>query len=251
MGRATNTWGATYPVAYAYDEYGRLAAMTTRRTTGGAGDTTQWRYDLATGLLTNKLYADGKGPAYAYDGLGRLTRRTWARGVATDYAYDELGQLTGIDYADATPDVVFDYDRLGRQTRISDGLGVRTNVYDAATLALTEERLPDGSVLTRARDARGRPSALGFGPDYAVNYGYDALGRFSAVTAAVQSVSTVFDYAYVQGSDLLAGWASNAGTSFTRLRGVSFLCPQAIPQFLCDPLPQTPRGEHLYVRHPG
>jgi YD repeat-containing protein len=210
MGRATNTWGATYPVAYAYDAFGRLTAMTTRRADSGPGDTTQWRYDLVTGLLTNKLYADGKGPAYAYDAMGRLTRRTWARGVATDYAYDELGQLTGIDYADSTPDVVFDYDRLGRQTLISDGLGVRTNVYDAATLALTEERLPDGSVLTRAR---GRPSALGLGPDYAVSYGDDGLGRLTRRTWA-RGVAT--DYAYIQGSGLLADWASNGGTSFTR-----------------------------------
>lgn len=31
---------------------------------------------------------------------------------------------------------------------------------------------------------------------------------------------------------------------------VLFLCPESIPQFLGDPIPKTPRGEHLHVRHP-
>ena len=123
LGRVTNTWGATYPVAYEYDIFGRMTAMKTWRDTNNAPDITQWLFDEATGLLTNKLYADINGPSYEYDASGRLTKRTWARSVVTDYAYDFLGQLTNINYSDSTPDVAFAYDRMGRQKTVTDGTG--------------------------------------------------------------------------------------------------------------------------------
>ena len=41
-GRVTNTWGATYPVAYVYDDVGRMVSMRTYRVAGGAGDETRW-----------------------------------------------------------------------------------------------------------------------------------------------------------------------------------------------------------------
>jgi len=39
---------------------------------GGTPDTTAWGYEEATGLLTNKVYADGKGVSYAYTAEGKL-----------------------------------------------------------------------------------------------------------------------------------------------------------------------------------
>lgn len=63
----------------------------------------------------------------------------WSLWYAADSAY-ALGQLVAIDYSDATPDVAFTYDRLGRQLTVTDILGTRTNVYDA--LNLLEERHP-------------------------------------------------------------------------------------------------------------
>ena len=75
-----STWGATYPVAYAYDAFGRMTAMNTFRDEAMQnGDTTTWLYDEPTGLLTNKVYADGKGPSYTYTSDGKLATRTWAR----------------------------------------------------------------------------------------------------------------------------------------------------------------------------
>lgn len=202
QGRVTNTWGAAYPVAYEYDAYGRMAAMKTWRDTNGAPDATRWNYEEATGLLTNKVYADDKGPAYEYDAIGRLTKRIWARGVTNAYAYDALGQLTGIDYFDTTPDVAFTYDRLGRLNTVADILGTRTNVYDG--LDLVEERMPDGSVLARAYDSLGRPASIALDAGYAVGYGYDAHGRFASVSV---SNAVQVDYAYVTNSSLLAGWS--------------------------------------------
>lgn len=67
--RVVSTWGATYPVAYAY---GCMAAMTTYRDEAMQnGDTTTWLYDEPTGLLTNKVSADGTVIAHReYDPFG-------------------------------------------------------------------------------------------------------------------------------------------------------------------------------------
>ena len=65
-GRVLSQRGATYPVDYAYDEFGDKISMTTYRDINAAGDVTRWLRDEATGLVTNKVYADGKGPTYTY-----------------------------------------------------------------------------------------------------------------------------------------------------------------------------------------
>ena len=66
-----------------------------------AGDTTRWLYDEPSGCVTNKVYADGKGPSYTYTPDGKLSRRIWARGIITDYTYDSAGQLVSTTYSDA------------------------------------------------------------------------------------------------------------------------------------------------------
>lgn len=131
-GHKTYEGGATYPVRYAYDLFGNKVSMTTYRDEGvQEGDVTQWLYDEASNCMTNKVYADGKGPSYDYDAHGRLTKRTWARGVETTYSYDAWGNLTRTDYSDETPSVVLSYDAMGRQTRAIDAAGVTTFAYDS------------------------------------------------------------------------------------------------------------------------
>ena len=56
----------------------------------------------ATGLVTQKLSADGRGPCYTYTNDGNLATRTWARGVTTSYTYDACGSLTSTTYSDGT-----------------------------------------------------------------------------------------------------------------------------------------------------
>ncbi len=212
QGRVTNTWGATYPVAYAYDDYGRLASMWTWRDDAGAPDATHWLHDEATGLLTNKVYADGQGPRYAYSADGRLATRTWARGVVTTYTYtNTTGELLAVVYSDDTPDVVYAHDRLGRPTRIDDGEGERIFAYDPSTLRLTNETLVVASVtnrLTRLYDELGRTSGMELGADYRVGYLYDTAGRLGTVTGLVSGVGRSFAYSYVPASHLVAGYDS-------------------------------------------
>ena len=57
----------------------------------------------ATGLVTQKLSADGQGSCYTYTDDGNLATRTWARGVTTSYTYDAWGSLTSTTSSDGTP----------------------------------------------------------------------------------------------------------------------------------------------------
>jgi RHS repeat-associated protein len=227
VGHVLATWGATYPVAYEYDDYGRMTAMYTYRGTNPISsyseisnlksemDQTRWLYDATTGLLTNKLYADGHGPSYTYTPDGKLATRTWARGIVTTYGYDNLGQLTNINYSVTnTPTVTFAYDRLGRQITVTDGTGTRAYTYNDA-LQLAAETNTQGN-LTYAFDNLGRSAGFDAGPNYSVRYAYDPFGRFASVSSTVMSVSSVATYNYLPGSDLVQGYTNDTGFSLAR-----------------------------------
>ncbi len=132
LGRKVYEGGGTYPVRYGFDQYGNQTTMTTYLSEAAAegGDTTSWVYDVASGLVTQKRYADGLGPSYIYSPDGKLLSRTWARGVTTNYSYDEFGNLTSITYTDDTPPIAFTYDALGRVTSITDASGTSTYFYN-------------------------------------------------------------------------------------------------------------------------
>ena len=149
---------------------------------------------------------------------GKLATRTWARGVVTSYGYDSTGNLLTVTYSDGTPGFTNTHDRLGRVVTVTDAQGTRTNVYSASTLALIEEHLPDGSVLTRSQDGFGRSSGLTVAevgdlgdPPYSVAYAYDSLGRFAAVTSVVAGATNTYAYSYLPGADLLASVSNNLG----------------------------------------
>lgn len=222
-GRVTNQWGgAVYPVAYSYDEYGRIASMSTFRTESGwssttwpgvAGDTTTWHYDEGSGLLTNKLYADGNGPSYGYNGAGLLSSRTWARDVVSNYRYDTAGRLTNITYVgDGTPAVNFRRDRMGR-ILVAETIGVVTNsyAYGPNDLSLTNE-VQSGAwgtaSLARRYDTYGRLAELDMGAaTYNVEYGYDEFGRMNSVASGQNRV----EYMFEPSSD----WRVNTKTYYT------------------------------------
>ena len=208
--------GAQYPVWYSYDDYGRMRAMMTFRTEDlASGDATTWHYDEATGLMTNKVYADGKGPTYDYTPDGRLSRRTWARGVTTDYAYDSQGRLISKNYSDSTPDVSLTYDRLGHTlSAVCDG--VSTNLYAYNRIGQLTNEVQNGTTIARTYDVLGRATGYAIGDGEAVgstvSYSYDTLGRF----ASVSSGTNVFFYSYLPGSDLVSGMAANTGHAWER-----------------------------------
>ena len=158
-GQTTRIWGdAPQPVEYEYDStYSERTGMSTFRDTGvdwtqttwpgspGTADETAWEYHEATGLLTEKTYADETSVTYTYTADGKLDVRTWARTVSsnpltTDYGYDAgTGEMTSINYSDSTPDVTFTYNRLGQQATVVDAAGTRTFAYNSALQPATEK----------------------------------------------------------------------------------------------------------------
>jgi len=211
-----------YPVEYGYDAFGRMTDLYTLRGATNGWDRTQWLYDNATGLVTNELYADGVGPSYSYTPDGKLATRTWARlygssRLATHYYYDSIGQLTNTVYSDGTPSVSIAYNRLGQKTQVIDASGTNTFAY-SDMLQLTNETVQVSgftSQLSRSYDSLGRSSGISLSDpsssSYAVQYSYDDVGRFSSVSSSVQSVSSVVDYSYLEGSSFISGYTNNSG----------------------------------------
>jgi RHS repeat-associated protein len=228
-GNMTNEWGsATAPTSYGFDGYNQLETLSTYRTaitadsaifptTIGTPDVTTWVRQEATGLLTQKKYADNQGPVYLYDIAGRITRRTLARGSVTDYTYTAWGQPDVTNYADATPDADIDYDRMGRKTRESNGIATSVYQYSATTLRPTLETISydlnrDGTPelirqLDRSHDNLRRPTGFtlkdGTTTETTALYGYDSYSRLSQISNP-QISNQIFTYSYLQNSNLLA-----------------------------------------------
>ena len=204
-GRVVAQRGATYPVDYSYDEFGEKVSMTTYRNESlgpDSGDVTTWLYDEASNCMTNKIYADGKGPTYCYTPEGKLSRRVWARGVATDYSYDGWGNLTNTVYSDDTPTVSLFYDALGRQTEARDAAGVTTFLYDAFG-SLTNETVIGVAVansIERFWDEYGRTAGYALNGTRQTTIGYDsATARIESMLA--NGSGTPFTWSYLPGSD--------------------------------------------------
>ena len=210
-GNKTYEGGATYPVRYTYDIFGNKTTMTTYRSesvgrgdpTAPQGDTTTWRYDIASGSMTNKVYADGKGPSYSYTPDGKLTRRTWARGVVTDYSYDGWNNLTNTTYSDDTPTISLTYDALGRQTEANDTAGATTFAYDFFG-SLTNETVigvAGTNTIERCWDEFGRSVGYSLNGTRQSTLTYDPATRRLAMMLASGS-AVPFTWLYLTGSDL-------------------------------------------------
>jgi len=195
-GELADTSGArTYPANYVYDAQGRLKMMH-----AGTGTTT-WNYDVA-GLLTSKLYDDGKGPSYTYTPGSRLLTRKWARGITTTYHYNNAGELDLTAYNDNTPSITMTYDRRGRQITGSN----LSYVYNDAGELLTETHHGDsldGVTVSHTYDTLLRPSTLASSlnaqPLTSTSYGYDSASRLSSVSDGSRSAF----YAYASNSSLI------------------------------------------------
>jgi YD repeat-containing protein len=113
--------------------------------------------------------------------------RRWARDVETRYGYDALGQLSVANHSDATPDVFFTRDRLGRPRRVEERGASVTNVT-ALTNHLAGHLLSEaraGVLVTNGYDGlfrRTRLRASSAGWNDTTLYGYDAASRLSGVT---------------------------------------------------------------------
>ncbi len=214
-GQATVIDGsAQYPLRMNYDGHGLMTDLYTLRGATNGWDRTQWLYDPSTGLVTNKLYADGNGPSYTYTPSGKLATRTWARGITTTYSYDSAGSLTNTVYSDNTPSISVAYNRLGQKTQVIDASGTNTFTYNSLLQLTNEVNVGQASSLSRLHDSFGRASGITHNSDYAVSYAFDNLGRFTSVSSAVPGVASgavVVNYSYLPDSSFISGYTNNHG----------------------------------------
>ena len=142
LGRATKV---TYPdgreVSYTYGKSGERTSITYPD-----GRTVYYGYDEQIRL--SELKEGDRITAHTYDQLGRLEGKQFPNGTKTSYAYDSKGQLTELVHRDKEG-------VLDRYTYLYDLTGNKTGI--------TKER-------------RGLKEESG-----AYTYGYDALGRLSAI----------------------------------------------------------------------
>ena len=218
-GNKTYEGGATYPVRYTYDVFGNKTTMMTYRDESkglSSGDVTTWLYDEASGVMTNKVYADGKGPKYDYTPDGKLAKRTWARGITTDYSYDNWGNLTNTVYSDGTPTISLFYDVLGRQTEARDAAGSTIFLYDSFG-SLTNETVvgvAGTNTIIRYWDDFGRTAGYALNGTRQTTVGYEPdKGRIATMEAlSIHSPtptqnSNYFRWTYLPGSDLKSSLA--------------------------------------------
>jgi len=169
------------------------------------GDETLWLYDHATGLVTNKVYADGSRVVYTHAADGKPLRTTLTRGVWKENAYDALGQLTTVTYGGKVPKVSLARNAFGTVTNVSCASGL---VYGFAVndrQIVTNETVVSGAstnTLTRLLDAFDRPAGLLLDSGYALFYGRDSEHRITAVSNATFTAHYAYANGYVTGHTL-------------------------------------------------
>ena len=251
-GELEKIWGdVPQPTWVEYDSnFGERTKLHTYRSTtadfsaatwpsgAGDGDVTTWVYDPASGVLKEKVYADGQKTQYTYSDAGRLKTRKWARDITTTYGYigdsqgeAKTGALKTITYSGTadpgTPPVTFSYDRMGRVTQIVDGAGTRALSYDPNSLALTSETFtnasgnldPNLAVLwahqaSPSTEVPGRFAGFDItrtgASVYAARHGYDPnTGRLTRATgpglpAGDLTTTAGVTYGYAANSDLVS-----------------------------------------------
>ena len=207
---ARNVRPVNQPPSYTYDIFGNKTTMMTYRNESlgqNSGDVTTWLYDEASNCMTNKVYADGKGPAHRYTPDGRLACRIWARGIVTDYSYDNWGSLTNTVYSDNTPTVSLAYDALGRQTEAHDAAGVTTFLYDSFGSVTNETVIgvAGTNTIERFYDAFGRDEGYALNSVRQTTLAYDpATARLLSMQVPDSNTQTLkhYTWTYLAGSDL-------------------------------------------------
>ncbi|MFA7174722.1 MAG: RHS repeat-associated core domain-containing protein [Kiritimatiellia bacterium] len=221
-GQLYRSEGATYPTETAFDAAGRMVQLHTWRDATGNPDITRWYYDLFTGAVTNKLYADGKGTAYTYLNDGRVASRNWARNIITTYGYADTatGSIRTTDYNDTTPSVTNYYNLIGQLVKVEDGTGTTTFGYDLRGRLITETNA--FAVITRSYDTYGRYAEFILNPVNPVYpaqkivFGYDTLNRLNSITSIVGTEINTFTYSYLLGTQIISGYTvtnPEAGTT--------------------------------------
>jgi RHS repeat-associated protein len=197
---------------YAYNTTGRLTSRTDSKT-----HVTGYVYDLA-GRLKKQTDPLGRFRTYDYDVAGFQTKMTNARANAaanpvlgsTTMTYDSVGRSTLRDYSDATPDVSYTYDTIGRVASMTDGAGTESYGYDTAGRLTTVTR--GTATYTYGYDNNGNVVSRTYPDGTVTTYGFDDDNRLTTVTTGTKVTTYSYDAAgNVIGTALPNGVTRTAG----------------------------------------
>jgi len=149
MGRMTDQWNEEGQTAtLRYDLLGRV-----KEKTDANGNTTKNVYYSASknGLLKESYDGLNRKTTFDYDALGRVTKVTDNAGRIKYMSYDPLGRLVRFvdhDYSDSMygtvrPVTTYEYDNLGRQTKVYAGYTFSATDTTLDQLSLQETRTYD------------------------------------------------------------------------------------------------------------
>ncbi|MFS2032753.1 RHS repeat-associated core domain-containing protein [Polaromonas sp. CT11-55] len=190
---------------YSPNGLGNVTAQTSPDT-----GTSQFTYD-AVGKVLTKTDARGKLTQYTYDNGDRLTRVQYATGTDSVFEYDGgttptpavMGELTKI--TDASGQVVYTYDSMGRKTSKTQVTGARTFTVGytwgdtgSALDKLTAITYPSGTRVNYSYDAQGVVSGIAVNPPNANGVGTNTgstLPLLSGITTNAESKITGWTWA--------------------------------------------------------
>lgn len=190
-GTTTYTDNEGHATVYTHDGAGHVTAM--KDANGGVR---KFAYDGAD-HVTSSTDPSGNTTSYAYDGSGRLTKSTGPAGDVRSYTYTPAGDLATVT-------------DLGGPGGGSAGT-TRTTSFDIGAQGLpTAVHQPDGTVLTRSYDARGKLTSSKDGNGNTTSYAYDAAGNLSSSTDPTGAKTS---YVYDAGNHVVALTDPNGNTT--------------------------------------
>jgi len=147
------------------------------------------------GDVTAQTSPDTGASQYTYDALGKMLTKTDARGKLTQYTYDSLDRLKTISYATGTG-TTFEYDGgatptpavIGELTKIIDASGQVTYSYDSMGRKTGKTQVTGARTFTvgytwgDSGSALDKLTGITYPSGTRVNYSYDAYGMVSGIT---------------------------------------------------------------------
>jgi RHS repeat-associated protein len=173
------------------------AERVTSQTDGNKHTTTYTRNIL--GEVTEIKDPLGRVTKKEYDAAGNLIAVTDAAKRTTKYSYDPANRLKEVSYSESkTPTVKYEYNGDGERTKMTDGTGTTTYIYDILD-RLVKSTNGHGNIAAYEYDLNSNQIKLTYPNNNLVTRTYDNAGRLQSVSDWSGNTTT---FAYNPNSDL-------------------------------------------------